>query len=159
MSVAPRGSRVWQPPTVWIMYCSFNHPTISNYLPQSVHTQYFALQGREYRNKCKRYYQDSKYLFPMYIVYYTEYSTKSPLCDIACLREVPKQKQKTGFWQLTQILGQPYLLLRQFGTNEKFLKTFLFSNLGTVFRAALTVAKKIRISGEVGSEKRFPFSF
>ena len=26
MSVAPRGSRVWQPPTVPIMYCFFNYP-------------------------------------------------------------------------------------------------------------------------------------
>ena len=30
MSVAPRGSRVWQPPAAWIMYCSFNHLTVSN---------------------------------------------------------------------------------------------------------------------------------
>ena len=30
MSVAPRGSWVWQPPAAWIMYCSFNHLTISN---------------------------------------------------------------------------------------------------------------------------------
>ena len=27
MSVAPRGSRVWQPPTVPIMYCFFNYPS------------------------------------------------------------------------------------------------------------------------------------
>ena len=26
MSVAPRGFGVWQPPTVPIMYCFFNHP-------------------------------------------------------------------------------------------------------------------------------------
>ena len=78
-----------------------------------------------------------------------------------CLpKRSPQIKTKNRFFEtLTQISGQPYLLLRQFGTNEKFLKTFLFSNLGTVFRAALTVAKRIRISGEVGSEKRFPFSF
>ena len=40
MSVAPRGFGVWQPPTVPIMYCFFNHPSISNFLPQSFHLIY-----------------------------------------------------------------------------------------------------------------------
>ena len=41
MSVAPRGSRVWQPPAAWIMYCSFNHLTISNrvYMGQAFLTE------------------------------------------------------------------------------------------------------------------------
>ena len=73
MSVAPRGSRVWQPPTVWIMYCSFNQPAISNYLPQSVHVLCCTLLKRENEKCYKRNFSGFIYKVLCCVVYYIGY--------------------------------------------------------------------------------------
>ena len=107
MSVAPRGSRVWQPPTAWIMYCSFNQPTISNYLPQSVTVLCCTLLKRE-NEKCYKWnFSGFIYKVLCCVVYFTGY----------------------------------------------------IARVHRAISLSPTMANNIGISGEGGSEERYPFSF